>query len=231
MRILVGLLLIINLLLFYWISQEPDSADSLASEISTNMPPLTLLDEQSSALAQDETSEVLNTAKSADTNEPRAVFLELACYSLGPFVLESSVKSASYTLKDLGLVTVKRYETRRELSGFWVYIPPLPSRADASKVVSMLKQRGVKDYLIVPNGVKKYAISLGFFRTREGAQQRQAHMQALGLAPILEESYRESSGFWLDFTSPNTPPLPDSIVDALQSQYDGISMKKRQCLE
>ncbi len=245
MKIVIGLLLAVNLLLFYWVTQQTDQEDHLLSEVATNMPPLRLLSETTPQVVAEPSVVVENekpmkeSSKAAVTQktEPvvpsplRAVFLELACYSLGPFLEEKSVQSASSTLKILGVVTTYKLETRQEVSGYWVYIPPLPSRADARKVISMLKKRGIKDFLIVSNGLKKNAISLGFFRTRDGAQQHQTRMQALGLNPILEVSYREIAGYWLDFSSPNTPPLPETVIEALQSQYDEISMKKRPCLK
>jgi len=299
MRIVLGLLIAVNLLMFFWISQSENHTNGLAAEKATNMPSLQLLSEKSSTQARTVAEEEAITTEKADVksttlvkktapknelvtvttektevkpssvpattaseNElvtlvtenkeikqavtesgadttkplvinkkdlPRAAFLEVDCYSLGPFSAESSLNSVISMLDDRGVKTVTRFETRRELSGFWVYIPPLPSRADARKVVAVLKDRGVKDYLIVSNGVKKHAISLGFFRTREGAQQHRAHMQTLGLAPVMDESYKDSNGFWLDFTSSSKPALPNAFVEDLQGQYDGISMKKRQC--
>ncbi len=242
MKIVVGVLLVINALLFYWVAQESNQEDALLAEMSTNMPPLRLLSEvtpqiQSKQITakqpiiEEITVDLSQKPEVVEKSPTRAVFLELACYSLGPFSEEKSVKSAASVLKQLGMVTTHKSETRREVSGYWVYIPPLPSRDDARKVISMLKKRGIKDFLIVSNGIKRNAISLGFFGTRDGAQQHQTRMKALGLNPILEDSYRETSGFWLDFSSPNTPPLPESVIDALQSQYDEISMKKRPCLK
>ena len=160
-----------------------------------------------------------------------AAFFKLECYSLGAFSVKDSLIPVISSLEKLGIKSTKRYETRSELSGYWVYIPPLPSREDARKVVSMLRERGVNDYQIVSTGINKHAISLGFFSTSEGAVQHKTHMQTLGLAPAMDESYKESSGFWLDFASLDQPALPNKLVDGLQNQYDGISMKKRQCLE
>lgn len=257
MKIVVGVLLVVNLLVLFWISQSENQENSLASERASNMPLLQLLSEKEAKPTQSEPIEVIaeqpkpkvlnassetsntevqvkkatKTTAIVEKSQPEAIFLEDACYSLGPFEKDKVANSAFSELQELGLNVKKRYETRRELTGFWVYIPPLPSRADARKVVSILKGRGVKDYLIVPSGVKKHAISLGFFRTQEGAQQRKTHMQTLGLAPVMDESYKESSGFWLDFTSSATPALPKPLVEAVQSQNDGVSVKKRQCLK
>lgn len=248
MKIVIGLLLAVNLLLFYWLTQESSQSDALLSEVATNMPPLQLLSEtipqkvpkpfvtaeqaESDGQSQQQPEQVsVQTAEMVEKPPIRAVFLELSCYSLGPFDEENSVKSASSTLSELGLVTSYKSETRQEVSGYWVYLPPFPTRDDARKVISMLKERGIKDFLIVSNGVKRNAISLGFFGTRDGAQQHQTRMKAIGLNPILEEAHRETNGFWLDFSSPNTPPLPATVIEALQSQYDEISMKKRPCLK
>jgi len=248
MKIVIGLLLAANLLLFYWLINESNQNEVLLSEVATNMPPLELLSEgipqqakkpqpaarQASspeATPDQQNQQPLQATEVVEKAPLRAVFLELSCYSLGPFAAEKSVKSASSVLSELGLVTNYKSETRREVSGHWVYIPPLPSRDDARKVITMLKERGLKDFLIVSSGTRRNAISLGFFGTREGAQQHQARMKAIGLNPILEESYRETKGFWLDFSSPNTPPLPKTVIDTLQSQYDEISMKKRPCLK
>ena len=265
MKVVLGLLVVANLLVFFWISQTTENTNDLAAERATNMPPLRLLSEkpglavkskpfqtkvdpdvpvdveQVEQVEQVEDKQIVTAEKSSDNPlvprisanraKPSAAFIESSCYALGPFAAESALKSVSSMLGALGIESLKRHETRRELNGFWVYIPPLPSRAEARKVVSMLKERGVKDYLIVPKGVKKNAISLGFFRTREGAQQHKAHMQTLGLAPVMDESYKDSSGFWLDFSSSSQPALPNALVDDLENQYDGISMKKRQCLK
>ncbi|MCK4743667.1 MAG: SPOR domain-containing protein [Sulfuriflexus sp.] len=265
MKIVVGVLLAVNLLMLFWISQSENQAGDLAAERASNMPLLQLLSEKNIKLPSQNESikstvevtaekpkpvspKVLNVSSEASNTEirtekpikkevvveesqPKAVFIEAACYSFGPFEKDKVANLTISKLQKLGLSVKKRYETRRELSGFWVYIPPLPSRADARKVVSILKRRGVKDYLIVPTGVKKHAISLGFFRTREGAQQRKTHMQTLGLAPVMDESYKESSGFWLDFSSSATRGLPKPFVEAIKSQNDGVSVKKRPCLK
>lgn len=240
MRIVIAVFLAANALLFYWITQESDREDVLLAELSTNLPPLQLLSEATPQVTDApmvakkprKPVETIATERQTEAEPPtRAVFLELACYSLGPFDEEASVKSASSTLSELGLVTTYKSETRREISGYWVYIPPLPNRRDARKVTDMLKQRGIKDYLIVSTGSRRNAISLGFFGTRDGAQQHQTRMKALGLNPVLEDSFKEISGFWLDFVSPNTPPLPESVIEALHRQYDEISIKKRPCLK
>ena len=69
-----------------------------------------------------------------------------------------------------------------EGSGWWVYIPPLPSKAEAEKKAGELRQLGIADYFIIPEeGPNRYAISLGVFSTEKGGQERLADLKAKGV--------------------------------------------------
>lgn len=222
----IGLLLL-NVLMFAWLQSQPESANYIAQAKPLAGERLQLLSESSST----EPLSVAEAENGARTTVPgpTVTFVSVACYTLGPFASERGAKEANETLASLGLATRQREDTRRELTGYWVYIPPFPSRAEAKKVTAMLAEHSVKDFQIVPNGPKRNAISLGFFRSHDSAEQLYARVSALGLGPVKEDNYRENSGLWLDFSSPNRPPLPAAIVDALQQQYGGIAMQERNC--
>jgi hypothetical protein len=65
---------------------------------------------------------------------------------------------------------------------WWVYIPPLPDKAEADKKAAQLKALGVTDYFIVQEvGPNRHAISLGVFSSGNGAQERLAEVAALGV--------------------------------------------------
>ncbi|WP_126456466.1 SPOR domain-containing protein [Sulfuriflexus mobilis] len=213
-------LLLLNLFVFAWLQTQPEPFGDTARVSPLSGKQLVLLAEQPDTPALEPANERV---------APRVTFVGVACYSLGPFVSEAGAREANETLAGLGLATQQREGTRRELTGYWVYIPPLLSRDEAREVTAMLKARGIKDFQIVSTGPKKNAISLGFFRSHDSAEQHYARISALGLNPVKEENYRENSGLWLDFSSPNRPPLPEAIVDALQQQYGGIAMHERNC--
>jgi hypothetical protein len=224
MKYLVFVLLVLNVLMFVWLKNQPETGDYIAQARPLTGERLQMLGE-ASAVDQSGIAPAGKPGRAA----PVVTFVGVACYTLGPFASETGAREANETLASLGLATQQREGTRRELTGHWVYLPPFASRADAKKVTALLKARGIKDYLIVPNGPNENAISLGFFRSRDSAEQHYARISALGLNPIKEERYKENSGLWLDFSSPNRPPLPDAIVDALQQQYGGIAMHERDC--
>ena len=228
MKSLVVGMLILNALMFVWLKNQPDTINYVTTAKPLSGERLQLLSE-SQPIDNDGKDSPSEPAKKEAKNTPTVTFISVACYTLGPFAGENGASEAGETLNSLGLVSKQREETRRELTGYWVFIPPLSSRAEAKKLTSTFKDRGIKDFQIVPSGPKKNAISLGFFRSGDSAEQLFARISALGLNPGKEENYSENSGLWLDFSSPNRPPLPEAIVEALQQQYGGIAMHERDC--
>lgn len=69
-----------------------------------------------------------------------------------------------------------------EGSSWWVYIPPLPTKADAEKKAGELKNLGVSEYFIIQDaGPNRYALSLGVFSVEAGARDRLAELKAKGV--------------------------------------------------
>jgi hypothetical protein len=59
-----------------------------------------------------------------------------------------------------------------EPSTWWVHIPPLPNSAQADRKAAELSRLGVKDFYVVrESGPNQYAVSLGLFRSEEGARE------------------------------------------------------------
>lgn len=90
-----------------------------------------------------------------------------------------------------------------EGSGWWVFIPPLPGKAEAEKKGGELRQLGVDDYFIIQEaGPNQFGISLGVFTSEKGAQERLAELKGKGVKsarqgprPGKESSIRlEASG-------------------------------------
>lgn len=69
-----------------------------------------------------------------------------------------------------------------EGSGWWVFIPPLASKADAEKKANELKGLGVSDYFVIQDaGPNRYALSLGVFSAESGAKDRLAELKGKGV--------------------------------------------------
>nr|MBP9655454.1 SPOR domain-containing protein [Rhodocyclaceae bacterium] len=68
-----------------------------------------------------------------------------------------------------------------ESSGWWVYIPALPGKAEAEKKAGELRNLGVSDLFIVQEGTSRHAISLGIFSSEKGSSERLAELKAKGV--------------------------------------------------
>ncbi|MCL2345709.1 MAG: SPOR domain-containing protein [Desulfobulbus sp.] len=68
-----------------------------------------------------------------------------------------------------------------ENGGWWIYIPPLANKAEADKKAGELRQLGITDYFVVPDGPNRFAISLGVFSGEKGGQERLAELKNKGV--------------------------------------------------
>ena len=67
-------------------------------------------------------------------------------------------------------------------TSYWVYIPPLRSKAEMDRKTGELKERGVAEYSpILETGRWHYAIALGVFRSEDGAKRHLAMLRGKGV--------------------------------------------------
>ena len=80
-------------------------------------------------------------------------------------------------------------------ASWWVFIPPLPSKADTDKKAGELKQLGVKDFVVIQDSVPdRFAISLGLFSTEAAGKTRLAELREKGVRSArLEQNARKET--------------------------------------
>jgi hypothetical protein len=91
-------------------------------------------------------------------------------------------------------VRAERRTAGLEGGDWWVHVPPQAAKADADRKAGELKQLGVSDYYVVPEGPNRFAISLGVFSNEKGAQERLAELRAKGVktARVVRRNGKES---------------------------------------
>jgi hypothetical protein len=123
---------------------------------------------------------------------------------------------------------VRRTEVAVSTS-YWVYIPPLKSKAEMDRKASELRERGITDYSPIPDaGRWRYAIALGVFRTEDGAKKHRASMREKGVrsAQIGEREQRVTQSAFLlrDPTEAQSAQL-----DNLKTGFPGSDLRAVDC--
>ena len=105
----------------------------------------------------------------------------MKCIEWGSFTLADAPR-AEKALEPLALGPRLAQRRTEESAGWWVFIPPQPTRAAALKKAQELKALTVNDYFIVQDeGPHRWALSLGVFRSEEAAQARLAALRGQGV--------------------------------------------------
>ena len=105
-------------------------------------------------------------AKQLITRPPKSI----ACLEWSAFP-QSEFERLQVSLASLN--PAPKFATRKvdDTAGWWVYVPPHVTKAAADRRGSELKGLGVAEFFVITeDGPNKFAISLGVFKTEEGAK-------------------------------------------------------------
>jgi hypothetical protein len=104
-----------------------------------------------------------------------------ACIEWGGFGT-GEVARAQGALDRLALGARARRIEISVTAGYWVFVPPLRSQASMERKVTELRELGVNEYFpVMDPGRWRYAISLGVFRSEEGATRYLAQLRQKGV--------------------------------------------------
>ena len=208
-RLLAAVLLAANLLLGGWLlfTQPERAAPGRAAAATPGASPLQLVSElpseQRSALEKRPAVAVAAAPTlAAAPGSIAAASSGLICVTLGPFSSNDAAINAASLLRASGVVIEVREEPGQLRSGFWVHLPPYPTREAAEAVAADLGQKGAGDLFIVAAAEQRHAISLGLFTTPERADQRAAEIGKLGYRPRIAERFRDGAVFFLEYREP-----------------------------
>ncbi len=108
---------------------------------------------------------------------------------------------------------------------YWVYFPPLPSRAAANDKLAQLQGLGIQDIAVVTTGQWQNAISLGLYSKLAIANARVASALKKGVATKIEARGKSSRLFILRNL---TADEHDALVK-MQANFGGPAFKKTAC--
>lgn len=154
-----------------------------------------------------------------ETVAEQPVSVQQICFSAGPYSNEAAVLTVQEALTPLVLKTSIREITTTQEAGYWVYLPAMPTRADALAKGRELAAAKVRDYYVVTAGNHENTVSLGLYRESFNADNRIAELSRKGFDVQKEVRIEQWPEFWLDFsiTEEQRPDLPDLTDETVSS--------------
>ena len=151
-----------------------------------------------------------------------------ACVEWGGFG-SGELARAQAALDPLAFGTRARRVEISVTAGYWVFIPPLRSQAATERKVTELRGLGINEYFpVLDPGRWRYAISLGVFRSEEGATRYLAQLRQKGVrsATVGEREQRVIQTAFLisDPTEEESARLAD-----LRNEFPGSELRTVEC--
>lgn len=227
MRALFLLLVLANLMFFAYAQVTRESADA-GNRISQ----LQIAPEKIKQLRAPEPAppgKSRGTGKAIPPAPPRAAAAApTACLEWGLFAGPAVAKAES-GLARLELPASQIERTVADAGGYWVYMPPLKTKAEIDRKINELKGFGITEFFVVQDaGQWKNSISLGIFRTEEAAQGFLAKLKDRGVRSAIaarRENFLKQVAFHVREPSPATV----AKLAELQKEFPGTEMKAGPC--
>lgn len=121
-----------------------------------------------------------------------------ACFHIGPFPDVDLVARAETRLNELPLTYSRRAEETRSVTGYLVYLPPLPSPKAAERKRQELTRLGFKDHALMQDEGMQNAISLGLFTVEANAESRVRELAAKKVQASIQPFPQTRKRYWLD---------------------------------
>lgn len=103
------------------------------------------------------------------------------CANAGGFQGRRAVAAAARWLQSFGAEVIEvRREARRITDSYWVYLPPFESRRQADAKLREIRDRGVRDVAVIPDGDLANGISFGIYKNVDNVHRRVAALEELG---------------------------------------------------
>lgn len=186
MKAVVFVLVLANLLFFayaegYFDRPENPDAERVAQQVKPESIRVVARDEAPPLRAGDERRDETTPPPAAPAQE-KAAPPDAVCLSWSGLAAKDADRLAALLGERFQDFKLSRQLAPGENATWWVFIPPLPSKADADRKAGELARLGIEDYFVVQEaGPNRFAISLGVFSSEGGAGERLAALKTKGV--------------------------------------------------
>jgi hypothetical protein len=229
-RALFLLLVLANLVFLAWayVAREGAGGGNPNARLEIAPESIKLL-KAAGQVVPDKTDKPKPSGKAIPPAAPRlAAAAPAACMEWGLFA-GPGVAKAEAALARLELPPERIERTVADAGGYWVYMPPQKTRAEADRKLGELKTLGVTEFYLVQEPVKwRNAISLGIFRTEEAAQGFLAKLKERGVRTAVaarRENFLKQVAFYVREPGESTV----ARLTLIQQEFPGTELKAGPC--
>ena len=163
-------------------------------------------------------------AASKETSTPGAFF----CADAGGFQRHRAAADAARWLQSFGAEVIEvRREERRIAGRYRVYLPPFESRRQADAKLREIRNRGVRDVAVIPDGDLANGITFGVYRNPDNVHRRVAALEELGHSVRSRAADEKVVGVYV--IRARAGGSPATLDLAWTSQFPGQSIRVVDC--
>ncbi|MBX9812998.1 MAG: SPOR domain-containing protein [Burkholderiales bacterium] len=220
MRLLFLLLVLANVVFYAYafVARQQGSAGSQISLLQINPEKIRII--KATGVAASEKPQSAAQAKA-----PPGL---AACLEWGPFAGPDAARAAA-AITRLELPQPLMQRVVADVGGYWVYIPPLKTRAEVDRKIGELKALGVTDFFAVQDQTQwRNAISLGIFKSEEAAKNFLAGLREKGVRSAIVERRENFLKQIAYFVREPGEAMVARLVE-LQREFPGSEIKAVAC--
>ncbi len=183
-------------------------------------------------LSEHEEEDASNIRHPQDIAEGEAIppwRLELVCYEVGPFLKMKELEDASAMIGTRAYTNILDDRTTKEAIGYWVFLPPERSRALSRLKVEELKEKGIKDVVLMRRSEPINSVSLGLYTKKHIAERRVDQIEKIGYKPKMEIRYKIEADIWLKSSIYKEKDFSDKEWQDLIKQFNNITVISGSC--
>lgn len=229
MKRLFGVVLALNIAFLLWnifASTAPDPRTRAVQSSARGEHTLLLLSERPTKAP--ETPSFASEGRVSAADSPAAAASRGPCFALGPFARPEDAVGAVMQLKSRDLEARARKREERSGAGYWAYMPPFNTRAEARAVLKKLHEQKI-DSFIVTQGEKSNAISLGIFNDLAQAQARRDELRAKGIEVLVEPRGSTKQEHWVDVEGSSGGNVIAEIEKSLATDFASLRLERQDC--
>ena len=212
LRALIVLLVVINVgVAAWWTLRAPSPPPPVAAD-PAGVPRLQLLREATRPSAPSASAPAATIAATSPSQ----------CVSFGPYPTPAALRRAHDRVRPLVLDARVREVAAGRVRGWRVFMPPMPTRAEAQAVGERLRAAGFDDLLVIADGSDANGIALGRFSNEDTARRHQTALQAAGFTATVSPLGDVGTLGWIDVAADATFDRARTAQDIAAAQVQTL---------